>query len=371
MTSLSIRILLIFMTTWLLTATSTLAAEGEQPLDQVTVKGTVLEGRVLGLVEKGIRFQTIYGQGELLIAYENIESLKTHGRYKIFYGKQEVSSGRLVGFEENQIVIETGESLLVQIPADTITIGTSKHEYDKSFYTRLKTRFPYTKASINLEWNYERGGNDKDKVGVGLDIERRKKPTRLMMNLDYRYEVNVVEENPTSTIKDEYVGFLLGEYDLSKRWYGFILPAVERDAVRGISLRTFPSTGVGYRFVETQSALLQLQTGLGYVFEEFEDDVNDNDYWASHFGLEGRYTLGSYMGYNILKGITFEIRLMYMPGLSDPDENWLLRSALGITIPLTDMLALKYRMMNVNDNNPSEGVGKNKMETSLGLSLGF
>ena len=371
MNSLTVRILLIFMTAWLFTKAVALSDEFEPPFDQVNVKGTVLEGRVLGMMDEGIRFQTIYGQGELLIAYDDIESLETQGRYEIFHGKQEVISGRLVGVEENQIVVEKEEHVLAHIPADTISRGTSKEDYEKSFYTRLKTRFPYTKANIDLEWIYERGGADKDKVRIGFGIERRKKPTRLMLDFNYKWEANVVEENPTSVTKDEYIGFLLFEHDLSEHWYAFLYPAAERDAVRNISLRTYPSTGVGYRFVETERALLQFQAGPGFVYEEFENPVVYTDYWAAHFGLEGRYTLGNYMGYGIVKGVTFELRSMYMPDITNPNKNWLLRSELGITIPLTDLLALKYRLTNVNDNNPSRNVGNNKVVTSLGLSLGF
>lgn len=47
--------------------------------DEITVKGTVLQGRVLEQATNGIRFETIYGRGELLIPYGDIELLRVDG----------------------------------------------------------------------------------------------------------------------------------------------------------------------------------------------------------------------------------------------------------------------------------------------------
>ncbi len=48
--------------------------------DEITVKGTRLQGRVLEQATDGVRFETIYGSGELLIPYEDIELLKVDGK---------------------------------------------------------------------------------------------------------------------------------------------------------------------------------------------------------------------------------------------------------------------------------------------------
>jgi porin len=48
--------------------------------DEITVKGTRLQGRVLEQATNGVRFETIYGSGELLIPYGDIELLKVDGK---------------------------------------------------------------------------------------------------------------------------------------------------------------------------------------------------------------------------------------------------------------------------------------------------
>ena len=62
---------------------------------------------------------------------------------------------------------------------------------------------------------------------------------------------------------------------------------------------------------------------------------------------------------------------MYLPGLQKPDENWLFRWDLWLTVPVWDPLALKLVMRDVFDNNPAPNVGNNKFVTTMGMTLEF
>jgi porin len=47
--------------------------------DEITVRGTILQGRVLEQATNGVRFETVYGSGEILIPYGDIEQLRIDG----------------------------------------------------------------------------------------------------------------------------------------------------------------------------------------------------------------------------------------------------------------------------------------------------
>jgi len=64
-------------------------------------------------------------------------------------------------------------------------------------------------------------------------------------------------------------------------------------------------------------------------------------------------------------------RLLYYPGIPNPRDEWLFRWEANLTIPLVDPLALRFRINQVNDNNPSPDVGSNKWTTTLGLAVRF
>ena len=80
-------------------------------------------------------------------------------------------------------------------------------------------------------------------------------------------------------------------------------------------------------------------------------------------GLEGEWHLPNDVR---IRGTSF-----FLPSLTDLGGDRLLRSELEVTVPIVDPLAAKFRMRNVNDNNPSADVGDNKFTTNVGLSLQF
>jgi len=335
-----------------------------QPDDEITVKGTTLKGRVLGLEKKGIRFQTIYGKGTIIISYIDVQKLKAHGEYHIFYGEAQEVEGHIVGVEDGQLLVGDDPATAEQLASATIQKGVSTSEYEEqSWIDRLRARYPHWKANLDLGLEIEEGAVIKRRIDWGFHIERRKKPTRLVANWFQAYETEQTSPTADLTITtNEFAGFLLGEYDLSDHWFLFALPAVSRDIPRGITLLSYPGAGVGYRFVETDSALLQLGVGGAYVNQNFED-FPDNTFPSGLLGLEGRYAWES--------GVEVGGRMFYYPGIPDPGEDWLYRTELYLTVPLVDPLALKLRFANVNDNNPTPDVGTNKVTTTLGLSLKF
>jgi putative salt-induced outer membrane protein YdiY len=215
---------------------------------------------------------------------------------------------------------------------------------------------------LDAGWAFESSAVDEKKISLGFNAERRKSPTRLVGYLRYAFEPQRTVTTPDTTTKDELRGFLLGEYDLSGKWFLFAYPAAEWDRLRGIKFRAYPGAGLGYRFVETEKALFQLQLGPGYVYEEFTD-LGNNDYWAAFIGLEARYAFRTYFN--------TRLHMLYMPDIPDVNENWLYRAELEFAVPITQLMALKLRFTQVNDNNPSPDVGNNKLTSTLLLSLGF
>jgi hypothetical protein len=334
------------------------------PDDEITVKGTTLRGRVLGLEKDGIRFRTIYGKGTIIILYEDVQNIEAHGKYHIFHGDQQELQGQILGVENGQLVVGDDPATAEQVASATIQKGVPESEYEEeSWINRLRNRYPHWSASLDLGLNIEEGAVIKRRIDWGFHIERRKRPTRFRVDFVQAFENERTSPDATpATTTNEFRGFLLGEYDLSQYWFLFALPAVERDIPQGIDIRAYPGAGAGYRFVETEKALLQLMGGFAYVYEEFVD-LADNTYPAGLLGLEGRYAWES--------GIEVGGRMFYYPGIPDPGENWLYRTELWFTVPLVDPLALKFRVTNVNDNNPTPDVGDNKLTTSLGLSLRF
>ena len=336
--------------------------------DQIIVQGQKLRGRIIRLNPTDVEFNTVYGQGTLLITYDSIENIVSQNIYRIIYKDNEIAIGRLLGIQDGKLLVGIDTSSATHVPVAEILTGISEKAYTTSrrtrLQTRLRTRYRYWQGSFDIGYRYETGAVDKDKIELGLNLERRKKPTRFVLDLIYAFEKQRVGENPAITTKDEFIGFLQAEHDIRQRLFVFIRPAYEFDKPRNIVYRWYPGAGIGYKIAENQTkgTFLSVPLGIGYVDENF-GNIGTNSYVSWYLGFEGRYEFG--------QGIIMTAGLLLMPGISNPREDRLLRADFNLTVPIYDPIKLKLRLRDIRDNNPTPEVGNNKFTASLALSIGF
>lgn len=214
-----------------------------------------------------------------------------------------------------------------------------------------------------LGLSFEDGAIDKRKISPLLRIERLKKPTRYVLDLRYAFEDQKrTDDTSFFTTKNEFVGFMLGEYHFNDLFFAFGRPAMDWDTPRDIDLRLYPAAGIGYRIFQKEQSFIQFPVGFGYVYENF-DGFGTNRYFSLYFGLGGRYVFAN--------RITLDVDLLYMPSISPLADDWLFRSFVDFTVPLFDPIALKLLLTNVNDDNPSPDVGDNKFTATMALSFEF
>jgi len=353
---------------FLVLLTSALAAEeasgdvGENKAEVVAVHGQYLKGLIRFLDSEGIAFDTAYGEGEILIIYQDIEQISSDRHFLVYYGEDQVVQGRIIGIENGILMFGKDQGQTVSIQTASIHTGLSVHEYETSWLTRMRTDFRHWNASMNLGVRYERTAIDKNKLEFGLMLVRRKSPTRFVFDFNYAYEFQKQFAEEELTTKDELTTFLLGEYDIRDQWFLFARPAYEYDIPRSIEGRFYPAVGFGYRIYDKKNYLLHLPLGFGYVDENFID-ISNNNYTAGYIGIDGFYTFSN--------GIKLSGNLLYMPSFENRDKEWLFRFDFDVKLPINDPVALVFRVTEVNDNNPSPDVGTNKFTTLLALSLDF
>ena len=331
--------------------------------DEIVVKGTTLQGHVLDFSEKSITFETIYGTGKIEIAYTDIEGFKTQNSFRFIQRDGVSVHGRVAQLSTRDLVVaeHTGEVKLLK-PTDLERV-IPEVEIGSSFTDKMHNIFPFTKVKFDLGWNLESGAVNTIEITGGLNVERRKTPTRLVLDVRGAYEYDeATETDPSKVSKDEYRASLIYEYDLTGPRYAFAFPIAERDATRNIVVRAYPSAGVGYRLAETGKLRFQVQAGLAYVYEDFID-YPDNEYAALHVGFEG--------GYDFTKNYSVTWKTYYYPGLEDYTKNWLFRTEMVFDARLTKAFSLNLRLTDTLDNTPAPDVGVNKFTTTLSLLFTF
>ena len=245
----SLLIVFIFASVSHTHADSSTSAE-DQPGTEIIFGGQTLGGRILRLRPNAIEFEPIHAKGKLTIPYEKIEKIVTQDPFIIYYGTEDTMvRGRLLGVENDRLLIGPDRVSAKRIPVGEIITGISVEDYDQSFWKRQRIKYRYWRASLGLGLNFEDGAIDKRKISPLLRIERLKKPTRYVLDLRYAFEdQKKADESSFFTTKNEFVGFFLGEYDVNDHFFLFGRPAMDWDTPRDIELRVYPAAGFGYRF---------------------------------------------------------------------------------------------------------------------------
>lgn len=333
-------------------------------VDTLTVKGAVLQGQVTGLTSDGLSFSLVYGQGSISIPFENIEQLSTEHYYHIFYNGK-ASDGKIVSIHNHHwLVVEDGNTQTLIDVRDIERFILSVHD-DDSFSNQLHNALPFWSGNLDIGLEIEEGGVRKRKLDLNTRFEYNRLDHRLVIvgNREFDTQLTPGDEN-WSTSKDQYLFSIEDNYYVNRKREEllFVSSGFERDAVRQIKHRIYPAAGIGYRRTFSEGFWVNMQAGAGGVFDTYTAYGREN-YAALYIGAESMYRFD--------RGPVLRAKVMYMPSLLHERSAWLFRFTGSLTVPVTEMFALKFIMEDIDDNNPYPDVGNNKVTTNFALSFNF
>lgn len=331
--------------------------------DTLTVNGAVLQGRVTGLTSQQVSFSLIYGQGSIQIPYENIEQLTTEHSYHIFYNGKE-SEGKIVDIHLHRwLVVQDGDRQELVDINDIERFILSVRD-DDSFVNRIHNLVPFWSGNFDLGIEYEEGGTNKRNVDFAARFEYNRLEHRIVIIGTRSFDVQKTPDTNWTTSKDEYLFNVEDDYFLTRKQeeFLFITSGFERDAIRQIQSRMYPALGAGYKRTFTSNLWLNLQLGLGGVFDRYT--TYGREYYAAVY-------MGSEMMYRFIRGTVLRAKVMYMPSVFHDRAAWLFRTTVSLSIPVTELFALKLSVDDIDDNNPFPDIGNNKVTTNFALSFNF
>lgn len=353
--------------------------------DQVTSKGTVLKGKVTGLSSGGLTLEPEYGKGVLTIDWKDVEDVKTDGPLQVLYGDGLEADAPLQGFSDGKVLVGGDAATATAIPTADLFSGQPLGADGLSWQDRMRSYWRYWDGSADLGLNYQQATVDTLGFLLGFQTTRKHDPTRFSIAANYRYSTqtqNVQEDtdnDPTtpdvtvrrkSTIEDRLFGGLRGEYDILDGLYAFAAGDVTYDAIQKLSIRGVPKLGLGYvvwedKLEEDKRNFLSVEAGGAWVYESYFSSTGtpDNDYFAVAFGAAAGYHLpfGSHIGW----------KMDYLPSITDFVNDYLLRNALELTMPLMDPISAKFTLLDEYNNNPANGANYNSLFLTFGLSVGW
>jgi hypothetical protein len=334
--------------------------------DEIVVKGDKLRGTVVGVTATTIEFETLYGKGKISVPIADVERVETEGTYLFAHGDDEETKGKIVGVEEDAVLVGDAPADAVRIQADSIHLVLSDKAIEESPLVAAKAKLQYWSADLDLGFSLARGTVDSETFNAGLQLERRKAPTRFLLGFGALYGTQDERGQESTTTVDQYVGYVRGEYDFTERFFGYGNGYMEYNGVQRLSIRGIPEAGAGYKIWKSEekdsSDFVAATIGGSWVYERFFGGLDQN-YFAIAFGGEAQVLLP----YDAV----FTGTVTYLPAVDDFANDFLIRSQAQLRIPVWEQLSFYFSVADDYDSTPAPDTSFNYLTTSVGLSAGL
>ena len=330
--------------------------------DRVTVKGTVLEGKVKSITSKAVVMETVYGKGDLVIDPKDVEKIETDVAFHVFHGDDVDSVGPVVGVTPDAISVQPAAGEPESIAFSDVYVTRRDPGPEGSFLDRLAIDLAYWEGNLDFGFSYINATADSSALASTLGLRRNRGPSRLRFDVSHFHSTNKSRDESRETTSDEVSGQIRLEHDIFPRTFVFGSQYAEYDGVENVSIRSISRAGFGYRVLETESAWISVDGGPGYVYERYFGG-DSNDYPTIGLGAESDWKLP-------LLGATWHSRFDYTPSLLSGSD-YLLRGETSLLVPLISRVSFKASLVNLYNNSPADDTEKNNLATLVGLSLGF
>ena len=201
---------------------------------------------------------------------------------------------------------------------------------------------------------FARGNSDSDTVNIKLAMSKVIDLWKHSLDMSYlRASSNGVESS------NRFVGAWQSDYKVSERSFSFGALHYERDQYSGFDYQASASTGLGYKFYDTDKIKLSAQAGLGY--RQLKDNVSGE--------TSGNVVFVAGMNYE--NAITATTKIIDKFHAESGSDNTLLSNYLGVEVKMSDQLALAAGYDVRQNTKPPAGKKKTDTVTTLNLVYAF
>lgn len=341
-----------------------LAIGGNVPVygAEVVSRGKALEGSVIGVTDEGVEFQTVYGTGTIVIPWADVEKLHSDKKFVVLYGLDEEAAGRILGFEDGDLLIGESPDTAERLPVSRIYRSITRADYEKSPLEVWRARYRYWSANYDLAFGYTDATTETSSISTGLELRRKRKPREFTFGAFYYFGTTKATGEERITNENRLLGRTRLDYDLSERLFTFGRVSAEYDEIQDLSVRLDPTVGVGYRFVEREKLKLAGRAGPGYVYQRYFGGESE-EYFTILFGgdLEADLPYGSKLKWIV----------EYLPAIIDWQDNYLIRTTAEWTMPIIRRIDFKLSISDIYNSQPASAVERNSFIMTAGLSFRF
>lgn len=201
---------------------------------------------------------------------------------------------------------------------------------------------------------FARGNSDSDTINLKLAMTKEVERWKHALDMSYlKASSNGVESS------NRFVGGWQSDYKVSDKTFAFGALHYEQDKYSGFDYQASASTGMGYKFYDTDKIKLSAQAGVGY--RQLRDNVTD----------QTTHDVVFVGGMNYENAITATTKIIDKFHMEAGSSNTLLTNYLGVEVKMSDKLALAAGYDVRQNTKPPEGKKKTDTVTTLNLVYAF
>lgn len=198
------------------------------------------------------------------------------------------------------------------------------------------------------------GNTDSSSINLKLSMSKEVDQWKHALDMSY---LRASSNGDTSANK--FVGGWQSNYNLDARTFAFGALRYEHDEFSGFGYQASASTGLGYKFYDTDTVKFSGQAGVGY--RRLKDNVTDETSGDVIFvaGLDYEYK------------VTATTKLVDKFHMEAGSDNTLLTNFAGVEVKMSDKLALAAGYDVTQNTDPPPGKDKTDTVTTLNLVYSF
>lgn len=203
---------------------------------------------------------------------------------------------------------------------------------------------------------FARGNSDSDTVNLKLAMSKEVDRWKHSLDMSYlRASSSGVESS------NRFVGGWQSDYKVSEKTFAFGALHYEQDKYSGFDYQASASTGMGYKFYDTDKIKLSAQAGVGYrqIKDNLTDQTSNDVIFVAGMDYEN--------------AITDTTKIIDKAHLESGSDNTLLTNFIGVEVKMSDKLALAagldWRHNSKPPTDPTTGIKKKSDDTVTTLNL--
>lgn len=209
-----------------------------------------------------------------------------------------------------------------------------------------------------------RGNTSATTLSASADVVRLTDDDKWAFNANAQYGRSDGEQSA-----NRFAATGLHSRNFTPDWFGFGQVDLLRDTPANISSRTMLGGGVGYHLLKSEWHTWDLSAGLGYTWDRFVQPTEIDGALRSR-DQHADLLLAEESSHKLTDSTSFKQKLSVYPNLQDSGAVRAVFDA-GLSVAMTERLALTATVSHRYDNRPAEGLGRNDTLFVTGVSWRF